>query len=122
MSNTTGHVDANGQGTIVIPVEIDRKELWSAVMGSAFETFGDHWQEIEYLSGDWDDPTSKVRLVCHDSNYQNVEKIVDIDAIAQALPIANKKVYMDLFDFDSYDAICGDAVLQVALLGEVVFG
>ena len=122
MSNTTGHVDANGQGTIVIPVELDRKELWSAVMGSAWETFGDHWQEYEYISGDWDDPTSKVRLVCHDSNYQNVEKIVDIDAIAQALPIANKKVYMDLFDFDSYDAICGDAVLQVALLGEVVFG
>jgi hypothetical protein len=29
---------------------------------------------------------------------------------------------MDLFDFDDYDSICGDAVLQVAVLGEVVYG
>jgi hypothetical protein len=29
---------------------------------------------------------------------------------------------MDLFDLDQYDAICGDAVLQVAVIGDVVFG
>jgi hypothetical protein len=29
---------------------------------------------------------------------------------------------LDLFDFDKYDAVCGDAVLQVAVLGEVVYG
>jgi hypothetical protein len=29
---------------------------------------------------------------------------------------------MDLFDLDNYDAVCGDAVLQVAVLGEVVYG
>lgn len=122
MSNTTGHRDVNGNGTIVVPVEIDRKELWSSVMGSAWETFGDHWQECEYLSGDWDDPSSKVRLVCLDSDDNKVEKIITIDDLAQALPIANQKVYMDLFNFDEYDAICGDAVLQVAVIGDVVFG
>jgi hypothetical protein len=108
--------------TIGIPLALDRKELWGAVMGSAFESFGDHWQEVEYLNGDWDDPTSKVRLVCHNDKYENVEKIITIDDIARALPIANEKVYMDLFDLDQYDAICGDAVLQVAVIGDVVFG
>jgi hypothetical protein len=29
---------------------------------------------------------------------------------------------MDLFDFDNYDAICGDAVLQMAVLDDVVYG
>jgi hypothetical protein len=29
---------------------------------------------------------------------------------------------MDLLDFDNYDAVCGDAILQVAVLGEVMYG
>jgi hypothetical protein len=27
-----------------------------------------------------------------------------------------------LFDFENYDAICGDAVLQMAVLEDVVYG
>lgn len=105
-----------------IIVEIDENEMWSAIFGSAFVSFGTHWYEVEYLEGDWD-KIGKVRLVIQDEvDGSLTEAVVGLEEVARALPIANKQVYMDLFDFDSYDAICGDAVLQVCVLGKVVYG
>ena len=110
----------NKLGAIIL--EVDDQELWSAVFGSAWESFGSHWHEVEYLEGDWD-KVGKVRLVAIDENTEETtEAIIGIDELLKALPIANKQVYMDLLDFDEYDSICGDAVLQVCVLGEVVYG
>jgi hypothetical protein len=107
----------------IINIEVDDKELWSAVFGSAFESFGNHWWEIEYQKGtNWEN-VGKVKLVAFDEvTMEKTEKIVGIEDLVKALPIANKQVSMDLLDFDNYDAICGDAVLQVAVLGEVIYG
>lgn len=104
-------------------VEIDKQELWDSVFGSAFDSFGTHWHEVEFLDDtDWD-KIGKVRLVAIDEiTLLKTEKIVGIEELLKALPIANEQVYMDLYDFDDYDAICGDAVLQVAVLGEVIYG
>ena len=108
---------------ITIAVEVNKQELWDAVFGSAFESFGTHWHAVEYLGEtDWD-KIGQVKLVAIDEvTLLKTEKIVGIEELAKALPIANEQVSMDLFDFDDYDAICGDAVLQVAVLGEVVYG
>lgn len=109
--------------TIIIPLEIKKQELWDAVFGSAFETFGNHWYEIEYLGDASWDVIGKVKLTAIDEDtLLKTKKVVGIEELAQALPKANEKVYMDLFDFDNYDAICGDAVLQMAVLGDVVYG
>ena len=106
-----------------IEIEIDKQELWDAVFGSAFESFGTHWHEIEYLKDTKWDKIGKVRLVAIDEmTLEKTEKIVGIEELLKALPIANEQVSMDLYDLDDYDAICGDAVLQVAVLGEVVYG
>jgi len=103
-------------------IEIDEQELWSAVFGSAWESFGTHWSECEWLEGDWEH-IGKVRLVAKDEvTEEEWEQVITIDTLLKALPIANKQVSMDLFDFDDYDSICGDAVLQVAVLGEVIYG
>ena len=108
---------------ITISVEVNKQELWDAVFGSAFYSFGTHWHEIEYLDDASWDVIGKVRLVAIDEvTLLKTEKVVGIEELAKALPIANEQVSMDLFDFDDYDAICGDAVLQVAVLGEVVYG
>jgi hypothetical protein len=109
--------------TIIIPLEINKQELWEAVFGSAFESFGTHWHEIEYLGDTSWDVIGQVKLVAIDEvTLLKTEKVVGIEELAQALPKANKKVYMDLFDFENYDAICGDAVLQMAVLEDVVYG
>jgi hypothetical protein len=109
--------------TIIIPLAVKKQELWESVFGSAFESFGTHWHEVEYLGdADWDN-IGQVRLVAIDEvTLLKTEKVIGIQELAEALPKANEKVYMDLFDFDEYDAVCGDAVLQVAVLGEVVYG
>ena len=109
--------------TIIIPFAINKQELWDAVFGSAFESFGTHWHEVEYLGdADWD-KIGQVKLVVIDEvTLLKTEKVIGIEELAEALPKANEEVYMDLFDFDEYDAVCGDAVLQMAVLGEVVYG
>jgi hypothetical protein len=109
--------------TIIIPLAVKKQELWESVFGSAFESFGTHWHEVEYLGdADWD-VIGQVKLTAIDEvSLLKTEKVVGIQELANALPIANEQVSMDLFDFEDYDAICGDAVLQVAVLGEVVYG
>ena len=108
---------------ITIAVEVNKQELWEAVFGSAFESFGTHWHEIEYLGDASWDVIGQVKLVAIDEDtLLKTEKIVGIEELALALPKANNKVYMDLFDFEQYDAICGDAVLQMAVLDDVVYG
>ena len=108
---------------ITIAVEVNKQELWDAVFGSAWESFGNHWYSCEYLGDTSWDKIGQVKLVAIDEiTLLKTEKVVGIEELAKALPIANEQVSMDLFDFDDYDAICGDAVLQVAVLGEVVYG
>jgi hypothetical protein len=108
---------------IIIPRAIKKQELWEAVFGSAFESFGTHWHEVEYIGdADWEN-IGQVKLVVIDEvTLLKTEKVIGIEELAEALPKANEEVYMDLFDFDEYDAVCGDAVLQMAVLGEVVYG
>jgi hypothetical protein len=109
--------------TIIIPVEVKKQELWEAVFGSAWETFGNHWYSYTFIGDASWDVIGKVKLVAIDEDtLLKTEKVVGIEELALALPKANEKVYMDLFDFDNYDAICGDAVLQMAVLDDVVYG
>lgn len=107
---------------VTIEIELDADELWSSVFGSAFESFGDHWVEVDYLGHTAWDKAGLVKLTCFDESYNEVTKMITIDDLVRALPIANDKVHMDLFDLENYDAVCGDAVLQVAVLGDVIFG
>lgn len=105
-----------------IKFEVDDVELWSAVFGSSAFSFGDWFTECDYLDGaDWD-KVGRVKLTGVDADGQEITKTLGIKDIANALPIANQQVHMDLFNFDNYDAICADAVLQVAIFGEVIFG
>jgi hypothetical protein len=124
MRMATQHSNWKGNKIMAeITIQIDEQELWDAVFGSAFESFGTHWHEIEYLNNTKWDKIGKVRLVAIDEmTLEKTEKVVGIEELLKALPIANKQVSMDLYDLDDYDAICGDAVLQVAVLGEVVYG
>lgn len=105
-----------------IQFEIDDVELWSSVFGSSPFSFGDHFTEAEYKDGaDWDKP-GRITITGEDEDGQEVTKTIGIKELAEALPIANKEVYMDLFNFDNYDSICADAVLQVAVFGKVIYG
>lgn len=103
-------------------IELDDVEIWSAVMGSSPYAFGNHYKVFEFIEGDWDIP-GKVHVVMFDEvTGEETGKMIRLKDIVESLPKANEKVWMDLFDLDSYDAICADAILQVAVLGDVVYG
>lgn len=105
-----------------ITFEVDDQELWSSVFGSRPFSFGDHFTDAEYIGdANWEKP-GLIKITGTDSNDQEITKTIGIRDLAEALPIANQQVYMDLFNFDNYDSICADAVLQVALFGKVIYG
>ena len=107
---------------IKIEFEVDEKELWSTVFGSSPFSFGDHFTEAEYLGeADWEN-VGQIKVTGEDDDGSMVTKIIGVEDLAKALPIANQEVYMDLFDFDKYDCICAYAVLKVAMLGKVIYG
>ncbi len=107
-----------------IVMEINDQELWETVFGCSPFSFGrgEWFPDAEYL-GDagWDKP-GRIRIKGIDDNDKKVTKTLTVADLAKALPIANKQVNMDLFDFDNYDCICGDAILQVAMFGKVIYG
>jgi hypothetical protein len=105
-----------------IKFEVEDQLLWETVFGSSPFSFGDHFTKANYIGdADWD-VIGKIRITGLDENDKKVTKTLSVKDLAKALPVANKQVYMDLFNFDQYDSICSDAVLQVAMFGKVIYG
>lgn len=107
---------------VKIEFEVDAQQLWEVVFGSSPFSFGDHFTEAEYLpNANWE-TMGQIRVTGLNEKDEEVTKVLSVDDLAKALPIANQQVYMDLFNFDQYDSICSDAVLQVAMFGKVIYG
>ena len=107
---------------ITLKIEMTEQELWEAVFGSSPFSFGSWWKSAEYVGNAQWDVVGMVEVSIEDPKGNIIHKALDVHDLAKALPIANKLVWMDLFNFDNYDCICSDAILQVAVLGEVVYG
>lgn len=109
---------------VLIPWEVDTQELWENVFGSDPTSFGSHWAYWEYFGDtDWD-VIGDVDIAMTDPDDENsaITRRIGIAELVEALPQAHREVYMDLFNFEEYDSVCADAILQVAVLGSVVYG
>ncbi len=110
------------------PPEIQR-ELWCATFGTSGEEYS-WWHEVTFLEGDWDEP-GVVRLGIEDPDQprNTIKKIVTYDDVeAAALKAMSTSVdactglgISISADMD-WDACVSDCVLQIAVLGEVVYG
>lgn len=105
-------------------VEADR---FSAIMG-ACGTMWSWWVNVEYHGGDWDDP-SDITFTVEDPDDERkvIVKRVTPRQIVRALGTAVRTVpsmkHIDPYDEDlDLDASDADCVLQIAVLGEVVYG
>lgn len=108
-------------GWVTVPRYIEATELWSNIMGSAFETW-DWWLAVVYAEDtDWNIP-GRVTLSIADPEQERGGLIKTIDL--QDMVDAIDKLAMDgtLVNVDDLDACEGDLILQVAVLGEVVYG
>lgn len=103
-----------------ISIEVDDNELWSEVFGASVESLG--WWLIEFGAGSGWDRAGMVAVTLTDPDTGVVEgrELLTVGDVAEAVSKAHEQGYrINWTDMDAYDA---DTVLQIALLGKVVFG
>ncbi len=116
-------------GTVKVVREIDEAEFWGNIMGSGWESFGDHWRSIDYISGDWETPGA-VTLAIEDPDNDDTVIVgkVTLDTLVKAYNDLWAKVgktggmHQDYLDIDNLDCVGGDGILQQVILGDVIYG
>jgi hypothetical protein len=102
-------------------------ELWASVFGSAPDYWG--WTVIEFLEGDWDTPgRAKVTIIDPDDpTYVVAVRELTMDHIWEALDKAVAARYTDvctgrpIHETCEWDACTSDVILQLAVLGEIMY-
>lgn len=119
--------------TLNIPMQFDAQVVWSSVFGSSFEVMGEHWRVIKYQGdSDWETPGEVVIGIEDPDDPDNtITKVLGIKEVVEALEkrlnyktleghtVHDISVWENDLDLDASE---GDAVLQIALLGDVVYG
>jgi hypothetical protein len=123
--------------TIAIAVEktFDANDLWTAITGSGWEQ-SPWWRKVKYNKeaiADWTeqgDPTTFSVEVSVD-NPKDMDKAITktitfADVVEACKKVWATKLYhcgMRVDDrIDNYDSCAGDIIMQMAVLGEVVYG
>mgnify|MGYP003392992019 CR=1 FL=1 len=112
---------------IVIPIRVDANELWSNVFGSSGETFS-WWRDLTFLEGSWN-RVGRAQLTVEDPDGDGdavLTKVVGIDEVGaawgEAIRLNLRHCGSSLSDLESFDACAADIVMQIAMLGEVMYG
>lgn len=110
---------------------MNTQEIWENAFGTSGESWS-WWREVTFLDGaDWDKP-GRVRLGIEDPNDESKTRVKTIgitELKAAAVKAAStcvdactgSKIAVHGEDLD-WDACVSDCVLQIAVLGEVVYG
>jgi len=119
---------------ITVKTKVDGNKLWSGVFGSAFETYP-WWQALKFVDCKWDEmPTTlvgHVRLGIDDPDFDEGESIqyedIRIEQLVKGLEICIEKGYHHCgvpigLNFLDCDSCAGDAILQCAIFGELIYG
>lgn len=112
-------------------VDVDPQELWEATFGSSFEVH-EWWVGIEYVNGaDWDKPgVAHLEIDDPEQPGRSCFRDVDMDRLLWAVAKATAEcrdactgnaINPAKGEVD-FDACVGDCILQIAVLGEVVYG
>lgn len=113
---------------VIIPVSVNAEEFWSAVFGSAWETW-EWWVGLNYLEGsDWDKVGQvEITALDPDGNQETdtIKKVLGLDDIVNAFTkaVTDNKSFggFDPHELD-LDACDGDVVIQYAMFGDVIYG
>lgn len=110
---------------VMVLKSVDADELWNKVFGSAYELM-DWWTGIDYKSKtDWD-KAGEVVLYAWSATDPDTEisKVITIKEIVNAYSalVAKGYTHCNGHTLDSADACTGDAILQTAMYGEIVYG
>jgi hypothetical protein len=108
---------------ITVPVQISAVDFWSNILGSSWESM-EWWTSVEYGSdSDWDKVGSLTITGIDGFETEEevlITKTLDLDSLVEAY--ANCVAQGFKFNVEDFDAYQGDAVIQMAVFGEVVYG
>ena len=109
-----------------VTMQVDDATAWSALFGSGWERHG-WWRHVEFEEGaDWTTPGAAAVTALNpdrDDEEALVEVRVTVERIEAALAAAEHRTYWGTFlwDFESYDASVGDALMQLVVFGREVY-
>lgn len=110
--------------TVTITRQISRTDFWSNVMGSINFNF-EWWRAVKYLDGaDWNKPGT-VQLTIDNGEGKPYTKKLTTDHLVTAYRYVIAQGYTHCgmeVDIEDMDECSSDMVLQVAMLGDVVYG
>jgi hypothetical protein len=109
---------------LVIPRYMESQEFWANIMGGA-SLHGEYWLGVKYLNdAKWDVP-GEVRLAIEDEEGDTVVKTLTVADLLSAYNVAISKPYYHCggrIDIEDMDECASDIVLQIAMLGDVIYG
>jgi len=107
--------------TTTKPLTPAETERFSWIMGSSGTMFS-WWQAVEFHGGDWQTP-SDITFTVEDPDDEEKElgKRVTARNIVRAFGTARRLHLGKDFDHENLDAPAADIVLQIAVLGSVVY-
>lgn len=96
--------------------------LWSMICGSAWESWS-WWRYLDYYGGDWDKPCDLWVAVEGPWEDGLLSALVTLPDIVRALEeLKDHSVIMECLRNEDFDAVYGDAVMQQAVFGEIIYG
>jgi hypothetical protein len=110
---------------ILVAIPMDKDDLWSEVFGSGWE-HQPWWVECQYLVGDWATNGKVVMHYCDpedDSVPVQKSDIITIESIADAYSFLLLDDFTHCFGepLSESDACTSDAILQIAVFGELLY-
>jgi hypothetical protein len=111
---------------ILVMAPVDKDELWSNIFGSGYEYATEGWlYSIDFPEGDWEKHgVAEVKYEDPDTGTATRKTLTIVD-IANAVSDLNEQGWTHCgrcVILEDDDACVGDAVLQQALFGELIFG
>jgi len=102
-------------------VEVSDQQLWEEVLGSCWDTW-DWWTSVRYVSGDWD-KIGELTIGYDDPDNDNTTIVdtLNLEKLQKGYAIVVEK-YPHLADLENQDASSGDAIIQCALMGDIIYG
>ena len=108
---------------IVVPVQISSVDFWSNIMGSEWESM-EWWSKVSYGEDcEWDKPGLVTVTAIQDLETDDevlVTKTFNLDDLVEAYSNCIAQGYK--FNVEDFDAYQGDAIIQMIMFGEVVYG
>lgn len=108
---------------VKVTVEVKDEELWSSVMGSAWETW-EWWLWVDYVKGSWQAPGECWVVVENPWEDGELSAKVTLPDIERALgELTEHQGVMKCLGSGEldFDSVMGDVVIQQAVLGDEIY-